>query len=77
MNRKYSVCVTDNLLNQQFNSTQVNQVWAGDVTYLRTHLDAPSDRDGLALQAHSELGNIKMHDRRVSLAGITNITNAT
>ena len=35
--RKHSDSVADNLLNQQFNPTQANQVWAGDVTYLRTH----------------------------------------
>ena len=35
--RKHSDGVADNLLNQQFNPEQVNQVWAGDVSYLRTH----------------------------------------
>ena len=35
--RKHSDSVADNLLDQQFNPTQSNQVWAGDVTYLRTH----------------------------------------
>ena len=35
--RKHSDSVADNLLNQQFNPTQPNLVWAGDVTYLRTH----------------------------------------
>ncbi len=29
--------VADNLLNQDFNPTQANQAWAGDVTYLWTH----------------------------------------
>ncbi len=31
--RKHSDSVADNLLDQQFNPTQANQVWAGDVTY--------------------------------------------
>ncbi|MDN3414554.1 IS3 family transposase [Pseudoalteromonas sp. APC 3250] len=34
--RKYSDAVADNLLNQNFNPVAPNQVWAGDVTYLRT-----------------------------------------
>ena len=34
--RKHSDSVADNILNQQFNPKQANQVWAGDVTYLRT-----------------------------------------
>lgn len=34
--RKFSDAVADNLLNQNFNPVGVNQVWAGDVTYLRT-----------------------------------------
>ena len=35
--RKHSDTVADNLLNMQFNPRKRNQVWAGDVTYLRTH----------------------------------------
>jgi putative transposase len=35
--RKHSDSVADNVLNQQFNPTQANLVWAGDVTYLRTN----------------------------------------
>jgi len=35
--RKHSDSVADNVLNQQFNPAQVNLVWAGDVTYLRTN----------------------------------------
>lgn len=35
-NRKFSDAVADNLLNQNFNPTAPNQVWAGDVTYCRT-----------------------------------------
>ena len=35
-NRKHSDAVADNLLNQNFNPPASNQVWAGDVTYLRT-----------------------------------------
>ena len=34
--RKHTDRVTDNLLNQQFNPMGKNQVWAGDVTYLKT-----------------------------------------
>jgi putative transposase len=34
--RKYSDAVADNLLNQNFNPVASDQVWAGDVTYLRT-----------------------------------------
>lgn len=34
-NRKFSDAVADNLLNQSFNPTAPNQVWAGDVTYCR------------------------------------------
>ena len=35
--RKHSHQVADNLINQDFNPSQINQVWAGDITYLRTH----------------------------------------
>ena len=35
--RKHSDSVADNILDQQFNPTKVNTVWAGDVTYLRTN----------------------------------------
>lgn len=34
--RKHGDTVADNLLNQNFNPVAPNQVWAGDVTYLRT-----------------------------------------
>lgn len=34
--RKHSDAVADNLLNQNFNPTAVNEVWAGDITYLKT-----------------------------------------
>lgn len=34
--RKHSDSVADNLLNQNFNPTAANQVWASDVTYLKT-----------------------------------------
>ncbi len=34
--RKQSDAVADNLLNQNFNPLAVNEVWAGDITYLRT-----------------------------------------
>lgn len=34
--RKHSDSVADNLLNMNFNPTSANQVWAGDVTYLKT-----------------------------------------
>ena len=34
--RKHSDSVADNLLNQKFNPIAANQVWAGDVTYLKT-----------------------------------------
>ena len=34
--RKLSDSVADNLLNQNFNPVASNQVWAGDITYLKT-----------------------------------------
>lgn len=34
--RKHSNAVADNLLNQNFNPVDKNQVWAGDITYLKT-----------------------------------------
>ena len=34
--RKHSDSVSDDLLNQNFNPVAMNEVWAGDVTYLRT-----------------------------------------
>ena len=34
--RKHHHAVADNLLNQNFNPLGKNQVWAGDITYLRT-----------------------------------------
>ena len=34
--RKQSHSVADNIVDQQFNPKQVNQIWPGDVTYLRT-----------------------------------------
>jgi len=34
--RKHSDAVADNLLNMNFNPVGINEVWAGDVTYLRT-----------------------------------------
>tara|TARA_Y100001949_G_C15943682_1_gene311383 strand:- start:27 stop:818 length:792 start_codon:yes stop_codon:yes gene_type:complete len=34
--RKHSDRVADNLLNQQFNPMDKNQIWAGDITYLKT-----------------------------------------
>lgn len=34
--RKHSDSVADNLLNQNFNPQGANEVWAGDVTYLKT-----------------------------------------
>ena len=35
--RKRSDAVADNLLNQNFNPVGPNEVWAGDVTYLKAH----------------------------------------
>lgn len=35
--RKHSHRVADNLVDQDFNPKAANQVWAGDITYLRTH----------------------------------------
>ena len=37
--RKHCDAVADNLLNQNFNPHSVNEVWAGDVTYLKTGED--------------------------------------
>lgn len=34
--RKHSDAVASNLLNQNFNPTAPNEIWAGDVTYLKT-----------------------------------------
>ncbi|WP_102531010.1 IS3 family transposase [Shewanella sp. 10N.286.52.B9] len=34
--RKHSDAVADNLLNMNFNPVSANQIWAGDVTYLKT-----------------------------------------
>ncbi len=34
--RNHGDKVADNLLNQNFNSVGLNQVWAGDITYLKT-----------------------------------------
>lgn len=34
--RKHSDAAADNLLNQNFNPVGVNEVWAGDITYLPT-----------------------------------------
>ncbi len=34
--RKHSDAVADNLLNMNFNPIGVNQIWAGDITYLKT-----------------------------------------
>lgn len=34
--RKHSDAVADNLLNQNFNPTGKDLVWAGDITYLKT-----------------------------------------
>ena len=35
--RKHSDDIADNLLNQNFNPVAVNEVWAGDITYLHTN----------------------------------------
>ncbi len=38
--RNYSDRVADSLLNQSFNPVASNQVWAGDITYLKTQVKA-------------------------------------
>ena len=35
--RKHSHRMADNLIDQHFNPDASNQIWAGDITYLRTH----------------------------------------
>ena len=35
--RRHSHRVADNLVDQDFNPKVANQVWAGDITYLRIH----------------------------------------
>lgn len=35
--RKHSDAVADDLLNRNFNPVNKNEVWSGDITYLRTH----------------------------------------
>ena len=35
--RKHSDSVADDLLNRNFNPVNKNEVWSGDITYLRTH----------------------------------------
>jgi putative transposase len=37
--RKHSHSVADNIVDQQFNPKQANQIWSGDMTYLRTGQD--------------------------------------
>ena len=57
--RKHNDSVAVNLLNQQFNPVGINEVWAGDITYLRTSrgLDVSGGSDGFILSAHCWLGD--------------------
>jgi len=36
MQRKHCDAIADNVLNQNFNPLGKNQIWAGDITYLKT-----------------------------------------
>ena len=62
--RKHSDAVADNLLNQNFNPTGKDQVWAGDITYLKTAggLVISSDHYGFVLASHCWLGHRQKND---------------
>jgi putative transposase len=55
--RKHSDKVAPNLLNQNFNPVGKDEVWAGDVTYLKNsrRLDVLSDSDGFIFAANSRV----------------------